>query len=597
VHSISFTSDIQRPEELSIFSEHLIKDDEIVSWAYQNNPHSVIWCATASGKLYGLTFVREQEVMAWHRHDIGGDGLVRSVAVVPEGEDDALYAVIERNTLSAYDEDPVFSVERMASQSTVNSRHYPGSDSSVAWNNWRSDANKTGWLKVNQISGGGYDPGSLVTVTTELPWFEKSLSYVKETPGYYTLTNADEDAIERYNAASAPWIGPKSANYNDPNAYDARGRMSFSASALTGGRQNLSPQLLQAMKEGHTRAGMKVAWGGVVKETITPTSGSVGQKIRTGKWQASKTAEANLIVKSVVDKNTAICQVDYVAVPVARRGNVAINVWSLAGMNMLNDFITITDASGTPWIAGNSVTITAECDVWAYLNTAQTVGSTIVVGNPNAIECTLTITSAASQRVATATLGSALPSEYRATATYKWGRGAVVVSGLAHLNGENVSVYCDGAVVASPNNDNYATATVANNKITLTTPTVAGCIGLPFTCDIETLDIDSPDATSVGDANILVNRVVSHLRNAQGGYIGASLPDALVSLSNMVPINLDNPGTTHTSTERQEGKFSSVISSDWGTNGKVAIRHVDPSPMQVLSISPQVSISKRGNPR
>lgn len=85
--------------DLTIFSSHLFKGYTIVDMAYQENPNSIIWVirqrnSTGERSLIGLTYVKEHEVWAWHRHDT--DGEPRRLCVVPEGAEDKLYLIIKR---------------------------------------------------------------------------------------------------------------------------------------------------------------------------------------------------------------------------------------------------------------------------------------------------------------------------------------------------------------------------------------------------------------------------------------------------------------------------------------------------------------------
>jgi hypothetical protein len=82
--------------DLTVWGAHLFEDATIVEIAYQQNPHSIIWCARSDGTLLGLTYLREEEVWGWHRHDTGASGHVEHLCVVPETDEDALYAVIRR---------------------------------------------------------------------------------------------------------------------------------------------------------------------------------------------------------------------------------------------------------------------------------------------------------------------------------------------------------------------------------------------------------------------------------------------------------------------------------------------------------------------
>jgi hypothetical protein len=44
----------------------------IIGMCYQNEPYSVIWSWLQNGKLLGFTYDKDQEVICWHRHPLGG---------------------------------------------------------------------------------------------------------------------------------------------------------------------------------------------------------------------------------------------------------------------------------------------------------------------------------------------------------------------------------------------------------------------------------------------------------------------------------------------------------------------------------------------
>jgi len=87
--------------DLTILAEH-ITEGNIVEMAYQEEPLAIIWCVRGDGQLIALTYQREQEVVAWHRHIIGGsfgtgNAVVESVAVIPtENSEYELYVVVKR---------------------------------------------------------------------------------------------------------------------------------------------------------------------------------------------------------------------------------------------------------------------------------------------------------------------------------------------------------------------------------------------------------------------------------------------------------------------------------------------------------------------
>ena len=75
-------------------SSHLLIGHQIAEWAWAEEPYRVIWAAREDGILLSLTFVKEQEINGWARHDT--QGLVRSVCTVTELPVDPLYLVVER---------------------------------------------------------------------------------------------------------------------------------------------------------------------------------------------------------------------------------------------------------------------------------------------------------------------------------------------------------------------------------------------------------------------------------------------------------------------------------------------------------------------
>ena len=57
--------------DMTILAEH-ITETGITQLTYQQEPNQIIWGVRDDGELIGLTYQREQEVLAWHRHIFGG---------------------------------------------------------------------------------------------------------------------------------------------------------------------------------------------------------------------------------------------------------------------------------------------------------------------------------------------------------------------------------------------------------------------------------------------------------------------------------------------------------------------------------------------
>lgn len=80
--------------DVTAFANHITKP-AIVDIALQQEPWSVVWCARSDGVLVGLTFAREQSVVAWHRHPFSG-GVVECVESIPapDGTRDDLWMIV-----------------------------------------------------------------------------------------------------------------------------------------------------------------------------------------------------------------------------------------------------------------------------------------------------------------------------------------------------------------------------------------------------------------------------------------------------------------------------------------------------------------------
>lgn len=83
-----------RVTDISVMAPHLFDGYQIVDLAYAKTPYKFIWCVRSDGKLLGLTYLPEHDVIAWHEHET--DGFFESVACVKEGAEHALYAVVRR---------------------------------------------------------------------------------------------------------------------------------------------------------------------------------------------------------------------------------------------------------------------------------------------------------------------------------------------------------------------------------------------------------------------------------------------------------------------------------------------------------------------
>ena len=96
IYSLAYTyeEDGYSNRDLSLFAEHLFEEKKVVSWAYQQQPWSLIWAVMDDGSINVLTYIKEHEVWAWsHRHTTGA---YEAVASIPGDSRDEVYFAVRR---------------------------------------------------------------------------------------------------------------------------------------------------------------------------------------------------------------------------------------------------------------------------------------------------------------------------------------------------------------------------------------------------------------------------------------------------------------------------------------------------------------------
>lgn len=93
----AFESDSFVSTDMTILADHITKTG-ILSWTFAQDPDSILWAARADGLLVSFTFNREQDVIGWGRHPLGGDGAVECVASIPSptAEQDDVWMIVRR---------------------------------------------------------------------------------------------------------------------------------------------------------------------------------------------------------------------------------------------------------------------------------------------------------------------------------------------------------------------------------------------------------------------------------------------------------------------------------------------------------------------
>lgn len=90
----NFFTNIYTGSDLTSLSSHLFTDFQILQMVYCEEPYKLVWCLRNDGILLCLTYLKEQEVYSWTRHDT--NGLFVSICSVTEPPVDALYVITQR---------------------------------------------------------------------------------------------------------------------------------------------------------------------------------------------------------------------------------------------------------------------------------------------------------------------------------------------------------------------------------------------------------------------------------------------------------------------------------------------------------------------
>lgn len=241
---------------------------------------------------------------------------------------------------------------------------------------------------------------------------------------------------------------------------------------------------------------------------------------------------------------------------------------------------TLTPASAT----GTNVIFTASSPVF---NSGQ-VGDVLRVGGGIAT-VTSFISSTAVRATITQPITAITPNNPinlpipQIAGTWSIAFPVTTVTGLNHLNGQTVAILADGSVV--PNQ------VVVNNSITLPAPATNIVIGLPYTCQVQTLYIDHPDKDTVQNRRKIISSVGVRCVQTRGLQIGSDQPDAstqqnyaTVPWTNMDEIKdrtmFVNAGSA---VPLFTGDYYKNISSTWTTKGQIAVQQIYPLPATILS--------------
>jgi len=148
------------------------------------------------------------------------------------------------------------------------------------------------------------------------------------------------------------------------------------------------------------------------------------------------------------------------------------------------------------------------------------------------------------------------------------------VSGLGHLEGKSITGLADGSVISG---------TVASGIIALNQGASRIHIGLPYTTDIETLNIETPEGGTIQGKRTKFSEVMVRFYKSRFPFIGQD-ENSLVEMKQREDEKYGE------ATKLLSGDKHTYLFPQWTTDGRVFIRQTAPVPLTILAIVPNVEI-------
>jgi len=150
-----------------------------------------------------------------------------------------------------------------------------------------------------------------------------------------------------------------------------------------------------------------------------------------------------------------------------------------------------------------------------------------------------------------------------------------------------ISVVADGEIISSTLNPFMPSLTIsrASDIVTIDFGDYYsyGYVGIPYECEFETLDLETAGGRTITDTKKLINAAGLGLMETRGGFAG--IPEQ--SLDKMEPIVTRDDTSMNNQTKNFNGHIVVHIPTEWNEPGRVAIKHVDPAPISILSVYPK----------
>jgi hypothetical protein len=156
------------------------------------------------------------------------------------------------------------------------------------------------------------------------------------------------------------------------------------------------------------------------------------------------------------------------------------------------------------------------------------------------------------------------------------GAAATTISGLSHLEGKEVYILADGAVMAPK--------TVTGGQITLEKAASLVHVGLPIVSDLQTLPMAMEGVDGFGQGRVKnVNQVFLRVYRSSGIFVGPSVDD-------LTEAKIRTTETYGTPPNLKTEEIDILVTPTWQRDGQIVIRQTDPVPLTIVSATIEVQM-------
>lgn len=190
---------------------------------------------------------------------------------------------------------------------------------------------------------------------------------------------------------------------------------------------------------------------------------------------------------------------------------------------------------------------------------------------------TVEITAVTDSGHVAARLSSGAPASLQNAATGDWVALASGIGGLDHLEGKTVAILGDGNVVPSQ--------VVAGGAVTLDAAYRKVIVGLPYSADLETLNLELPTQASPTAQGLMkkIGQVIVRVKEARGLSVG-------LNQGALAEIKQRTHETLGTALQPFSGDWQLSVPSEWNRDGRIFVRQSYPLPATILDLIPEVSV-------